>query len=141
MSGLCCTALYQDCSLILFVLCRKVNATESAMVGTVTQTATSTTTYVVQCTNSLIHKPEDACGYGSSSSLPFFSYEAPGTNIHVDRDDISITSHIGYSVTHKVVPVPVSVPLSVPVRFGSVPKMTVLRFFSVLRYGVKAIFS
>ena len=53
---------------------RKVNATESAMVATVTQTATSTTTYVVQCTNSLIHKPEDACG-----DSPFFSYEAPVT--------------------------------------------------------------
>ena len=57
---------------------REVMATESATIGTVTQTAAFTTTYVVQCTNSLIHQPEQACHKGSA--LPFFIYEAPGTN-------------------------------------------------------------
>ena len=57
---------------------REVMATESATIGTVTQTAAFTTTYVVQCTNSLVHQPEQACDY--ESALPFFIYEAPGTN-------------------------------------------------------------
>ena len=57
---------------------REVMATESATIGTVTQTAAFTTTYVIQCTNSLIHKLEQACDDGSA--LPFFIYEAPGTN-------------------------------------------------------------
>ena len=57
---------------------REVMATESATIGTVTETAAFMTTYVVQCTNSLIHQPEQACDDGSS--LPLFIYEAPGTN-------------------------------------------------------------
>ena len=60
---------------------REVMATESATIGTLTQTAAFTTTYVLQCTNSLIHQPEHACDDGNA--LPFFIYEAPGTN-HVE---------------------------------------------------------
>ena len=38
-----------------------------------TQIASTTTTKLLQCTNSLIHKPEDACGDGIS--FTFFSYK------------------------------------------------------------------
>ena len=52
--------------------------TESAPVGTVTQTVATTTTYLLACTNSEIHKQEDMCG-GGSGPMPVFSFEAPGT--------------------------------------------------------------
>ena len=64
---------------------RKITVTESAPVGTVTQTVATTTTFLLQCTNSQIHKPEDMCGDGSGP-MPIFSYEAPTTTDHTTTD-------------------------------------------------------
>ena len=66
-------------------LSRDITVTESALIGTVTQTVATTTTFLLQCTNSQIHKPEDMCGDGSGP-MPIFSYEAPTTTDHTTTD-------------------------------------------------------
>ena len=60
---------------------RTITATESATgISTVFQTVDTTTTYLLACTNSEIHRPEDMCGGGDGSQpLPAFSFEAPTT--------------------------------------------------------------
>ena len=49
-------------------------------ISTVFHTVDTTTTYLLACTNSEIHRPEDMCGGGDGSQpLPAFSFEAPTT--------------------------------------------------------------
>ena len=43
-----------------------------------THTVPTTTTYLVQCTNSEIHSNDNMCG-GGEGSFPIFSFEAPTT--------------------------------------------------------------
>ena len=43
-----------------------------------THTVPTTTTYLVQCTNSEIHSNNNMCG-GGEGSFPIFSFEAPTT--------------------------------------------------------------
>ena len=47
------------------------------------QTVPTTTTYLLACTNSDIHQPEDMCGGGGDDAanfpMPIFSFEAPTT--------------------------------------------------------------
>ena len=60
---------------------RTITATESATgISTVFQTVDTMTTYLLACTNSEIHRPEDMCGGGDASQpLAAFSFEAPTT--------------------------------------------------------------
>ena len=60
---------------------RTITATESVTgISTVFHTVDTTTTYLLACTNSEIHRPEDMCGGGDGSQpLPAFSFEAPTT--------------------------------------------------------------
>ena len=60
---------------------RTITATESVTgISTVFHTVDTTTTYLLACTNSEIHRPEDMCGGGDASQpLAAFSFEAPTT--------------------------------------------------------------
>ena len=60
---------------------RTITATESATgTSTVFHSVDTTSTYLLACTNSEIHRPEDMCGGGDGSQpLPAFSFEAPTT--------------------------------------------------------------
>ena len=59
-------------------LSRDIIVTESAPTSTMTHTVQTTSTYLVQCTNSEIHNNDNMCG-GGDGSFPIFSYEAPTT--------------------------------------------------------------
>ena len=48
-------------------------------ISTVFHTVDTTTTYLLACTNSEIHRPEDMCGGDASQPLAAFSFEAPTT--------------------------------------------------------------
>ena len=60
---------------------RQVTVTESFTgTSTVSQTVPTTTTFLLACTNSDIHRAEDMCGGGDGSApMPVFSFEAPTT--------------------------------------------------------------
>ena len=62
--------------------------------STVTQTVPTTTTNLLACTNSDIHKAEDMCSVGGDGSFPIFRFEAPptlgisGETITINKRDI-----------------------------------------------------
>ena len=76
------------------LISRRVTVTESFTgTSTVTQTVPTTTTYLLACTNSDIHQPEDMCGAGDDAAnlpMPIFSFEAPTTPLGTTREDKTI---------------------------------------------------
>ena len=76
----------------LLQLFRTITATESMTgISTVFHTVDTTTTYLLACTNSEIHRPEDMCGGGDGSQpLPAFSFEAPTTRPPLGTNRIKI---------------------------------------------------